>query len=1765
MERRKRILSVICALCILVTGYSNLLSYVTFAGTQTYTLTASDGNTYKITVSYDEASGIPDDAELVVREILDNEEPNGTSGSSDAENTNAYDEYVGESARVIGETESDVKDARVFDISLVNPSTGVKYQPNNAVNVSIELLDTVLDNNSCINVVHLAENESEVLSSKTTKNKIKFKTESFSVFVVLSTTLKQKLTASDGKEYLITVTYDDSCGIPKNAELVVSEIKKNDDSYEEYVTSSSERLGRDPEDVLFAHAFDIKLRNPKTGEEYQPTKDVRVSIQLLKENLNKFSKVNVVHYHGNADGNSEVMNASINGEAVEFRTSGFSVYVVISHIGDTITTPRVEFHYIDPNYTENTETIDNGDNTTTTIYTYTAPGYKFINKKNEEQITQILKDGETLELIENPPNKKDSNGNEASFFYGWYTVNMSADTTGWSSASSSWTGTITYTWPNPQKVEDETPISIIANDANGDGKITGPVTNNDTTTYDTVTWTIGNTTGTAELDAAGTAHVYLVPVYEDFYFINFHMGNKEADPGLRNNLLIRRLVVFGTSTTASVRIGDVICPSPDPSHQIFSGWETVANNSGTLETVRFYETVDENQNEIANPSGRNGYYITVTKAGSAMAALDLYPVFAEARWLYYDLGKSGNGAVYLPAAYRLTNDDNKGTYFNSLSVTTRPGYDFGGWYVNAAMVGSEIKNLNDGYDTTITETKNGVTTTTTTHYTQAIQLTDANGAFVNGANGVMGKVFYALKSEYGKETTAGEGTSNVTVTRNSKIYMADAMPAESDPNNPVYIKLFEITSEGKLYFYKDIDSLTVSAKWNPKTVKYTVVYWLENANDDNYTLMYYKVLTGTAGAQTNAQEAQTGDTFQPEGEGGTVYHPYTEYKMQFAHLAADQDKDKNGDQNGIQQQEIEGDGSTIVNVYYDRNRYTLRFDIGYSTTSGSGSTTDYEVLSTTDAASYNGTVYGYVNGALVTLTRGISGYTYSYSPTYTASTAQEPTMYGIVNGQYVQLDSTPVNGYGYTYTQYETAADNEGTQYALVDGEYVPVSYEVVGSTTTWTVQYTYTPANNNSAEYGIYNHAIIQLYRNSGRWYRTRTQGWFGGYDYSDEYTGTRYTRSNSGSYSGTRYTTPDGSTEYTGTTGTAYGRNGTTIYQLTPATTNVYGWRLNGADYTGNRYKKTTSTAYTGQRYTKSGSVYTATTEDATSGQWGVDSRGGHVELTGTTSIIGYTYTANGEAYTGTRYTQSSNSTVYTGTRYSDSNCMTATTSDEGTQYGKDDNGVIFQLTQSPVYKWTYTDLDNATQTYTGTLYKQVTKTGTTTYYVSYITNSNNYNDFLTGSRANCGTTIPSDFIPCGRRVERNGTTDYTIYYYDLTAKYGERIDDRWPDLQPDRPNNYAFIGWIAHPYSYYWKKINTSSIKSKYTVMDEGIISVDRNNNNNYTSITAENGITHELRCRYQNTNIRKYFYRIYYWDPVLNDFPTTPNIVLPATSQGVPSNQAVPSYTGYTEPADVVKKVITGNENNTPQNISGNDSYSAYAVSYADYNAMIMCYYYRPNLHHINYKYGSGAPSALVNTTFDTAAKDYYYNQSLADANVNQDAAVADTPLGHTFAGWYENPDGVGKPFNFNSTMPDGDIMLYAVYKPVKFRVQINPNGAEIDHIDHTGAAYHGTYNGTSYNHEPFNRDDNGEREADHGYNRSQATYINGTYGEKVGEYAVSRNHVPISDSAAAVYTGRIYYISDEVEVRTIIAIKVLESAGVDSYLQSGTGMRRQTGI
>ena len=87
--------------------------------------------------------------------------------------------------------------------------------------------------------------------------------------------------------------------------------------------------------------------------------------------------------------------------------------------------------------------------------------------------------------------------------------------------------------------------------------------------------------------------------------------------------------------------------------------------------------------------------------------------------------------------------------------------------------------------------------------------------------------------------------------------------------------------------------LTLTAHWTAQQVNYTVIYWQENADDDNYSFAESETQKGTAGTQTDLKAGE---------------NKYSGFTL-----------------DRIEQQTINGDGSTIVNVYYKRDQYVVRF------------------------------------------------------------------------------------------------------------------------------------------------------------------------------------------------------------------------------------------------------------------------------------------------------------------------------------------------------------------------------------------------------------------------------------------------------------------------------------------------------------------------------------------------------------------------------------------------------------------------------------------------------------------------------------------------------------------------------------------------------------------------------------------------------------------------------------------------------------------------
>lgn len=119
------------------------------------------------------------------------------------------------------------------------------------------------------------------------------------------------------------------------------------------------------------------------------------------------------------------------------------------------------------------------------------------------------------------------------------------------------------------------------------------------------------------------------------------------------------------------------------------------------------------------------------------------------------------------------------------------------------------------------------------------------------------------------------------------------------------------TEDGKNFNFGDelTDDVKLVAQWNPGQTSYRVIYWVEKANwkegdneADRYSFMSSEVIDNvSSGSTTNVGGIDQGDW------------GYNDLSFNDAELQT------------IEQQTVAGDGSTIVNVYYNRAEYKVVF------------------------------------------------------------------------------------------------------------------------------------------------------------------------------------------------------------------------------------------------------------------------------------------------------------------------------------------------------------------------------------------------------------------------------------------------------------------------------------------------------------------------------------------------------------------------------------------------------------------------------------------------------------------------------------------------------------------------------------------------------------------------------------------------------------------------------------------------------------------------
>ena len=143
------------------------------------------------------------------------------------------------------------------------------------------------------------------------------------------------------------------------------------------------------------------------------------------------------------------------------------------------------------------------------------------------------------------------------------------------------------------------------------------------------------------------------------------------------------------------------------------------------------------------------------------------------------------------------------------------------------------------------------------------------------------------------------------------------------------------------------------AVWETAEASFTVIYWGQNANDDNYSYITSATYETTSGMRLRSTDLDNfkltsteGETYQGEKQLPIPYYAEADYfvydaEETFASNPFVEETDQQGNTSYCIY--VEGDGSTVVNVVYTRKVYTLKFFYAKSEEKANGSTAYYVV------------------------------------------------------------------------------------------------------------------------------------------------------------------------------------------------------------------------------------------------------------------------------------------------------------------------------------------------------------------------------------------------------------------------------------------------------------------------------------------------------------------------------------------------------------------------------------------------------------------------------------------------------------------------------------------------------------------------------------------------------------------------------------------------------------------------------------------------------
>ena len=284
-----------------------------------------------VTMFYNNDARIPEDARLFVAEI-----PQGSA------EYNAYLESAKSAMGVDAATASnaasgmdeaqklDVNYARFFDIRILD-ADGDEIEPEAQVIVKIDYDEAEsITGDTDVQMVHFpkaggTELVDAIIDGEDKElNGVAFNAGGFSVYGIVGTeTITTNYITAEGDTYEVTVTYGRDAEIPDKSTLSVAEVTEAAADYESYKKQTADALNGVTDNFQYIKLLDISIINAN-GEKVIPAAAVDVNIRLLDKS-EVSENTQIVHFGEKV----EVLESSVEDDAVTFSTEGFSVFVIV--------------------------------------------------------------------------------------------------------------------------------------------------------------------------------------------------------------------------------------------------------------------------------------------------------------------------------------------------------------------------------------------------------------------------------------------------------------------------------------------------------------------------------------------------------------------------------------------------------------------------------------------------------------------------------------------------------------------------------------------------------------------------------------------------------------------------------------------------------------------------------------------------------------------------------------------------------------------------------------------------------------------------------------------------------------------------------------------------------------------------------------------------------------------------------------------------------------------------------------------------------------------------------------------------------------------------------------------------------------------------------------------------------------------------------------------------------------------------------------------